>query len=222
MNTLSSRSLLYFLISLLPLSLLTGSAIVNLAVITIDITFLYIVIKERIFISKDKLIFYALLLFSTSLLLNLIFSLNFNNSFLRIFGFLRFLILTLAIKFVIENFSKELKERIFCYWAIIFLCVSADLIFELIFGFNIFGNTSYIPGRLSGFLGEELKIGNWYYGFGLIARSYILYNLSEKKFVYALFILTIFISFFIGERANFLKYFVISLFSPSGLGFEFH
>ena len=64
---------------------------------------------------------------------------------------------------------------------IVFIIVTLDLIFEFYFGKNILEFESYMPGRLAGFLNDELKIGGYYLGFGLISIA-SLYNFSEKKY----------------------------------------
>ena len=95
-------------------------------------------------------------------------------------GFLRFIIFIFAISFCLNFSEGKYKNLIFKSWFLIFVIVTLDLCFEFIFGFNIFGNTSYMPGRLSGFLGEELKIGNYYFGFFLISSVYLINLTSEK------------------------------------------
>ena len=75
-----------------------------------------------------------------------------------------------------------------------------------------------MPGRLSGFFNQELKIGHLYSAIILICLSFIHIFLSEQKnqnkfinykiknsIFYLLFILFLFISLVIGERSNFIK-----------------
>lgn len=211
MNKITAHNTLWLLISILPLSFLLGSGIINTFVIIIDFIFIYILFKQQQ-IFNDKLILYILILFWISLIINLLLSSNFNNSFLRVFGFIRFIIFVLAIKFCLEEFSQVKIKKIFLIWSIIFFTVSFDLVFELTFGFNVLGNSSYIPGRLSSFLGNELKIGNWYLGFGLVVTSFVYYNFKKNYFFYLILLSTVFISLAIGERANFIKYFLMSSF----------
>ena len=70
----------------------------------------------------------------------------------------------------------------------IFLIVSFDLIIEYIFGQNIFGFKAELPGRLVGFLKDEMKIGHFYSAFILIALVTInnfldnLRNINNRKF----------------------------------------
>ena len=90
-----------------------------------------------------------------------------------------------------------------------FFIVFFDLIFEYYFGHNILGFQSSMPGRLASFLNTELKIGNYYTGFSLLALSFIFNYFRQKKklFVFFLSILIILIGFLIGERSNFIKLF---------------
>ena len=47
-------------------------------------------------------------------------------------------------------------------------------------GKNIFGFSSYMPGRLAGFFNDELIMGHYYYGFVLIVLSF-LYGFLKKE-----------------------------------------
>ena len=199
-------NILIFLIAILPISLLLGSAIINILIITIDLLFLYIFFKKKEFNLENKISFYILLIFWLSLLVNLIYSSDFVNSFSRCVGFIRFAILALAIQFFIENSSSKKKNKVFLTWSIIFFIVSFDLIFEFILGFNLSGNTSYMPGRLSSFLGNELKIGHYYLAFNLLAISLVYYYFKNNTLLYFILFSTTFISLIIGERANFIKF----------------
>ena len=204
-----SFNYLVILISLLPLVLLIGSAVINITVILINIIFLFIFFNFKIYlINKSSL--YLLIFFWIILLINLIFSSNFENSYLRSIGFLRFALLAISIQFVLENCSKKQNRNIFFTWMVIFFLISLDLLFEFIFGFNFIGNKSNMPGRLSGFLGDELKIGNYYLAFSLLAITFIYERFKKDYIIYLLLFLTIFISFIIGERSNFIKYFIIA------------
>jgi O-antigen ligase len=68
-----------------------------------------------------------------------------------------------------------------------------------------------MPGaRLASFTGKESVIGNYFYGFVLLFLSYFHNNFNKKKYLNLLLAtFLIIISFIIGERANFLKTFII-------------
>ena len=81
-----------------------------------------------------------------------------------------------------------------------------------------------MPGRLSSFFNQELKIGNLYSSFYLVILSFILYLKSSNSkfgkkifknysFNYLFFFILFFvlISFFIGERSNLIRVIIMSI-----------
>ena len=63
---------------------------------------------------------------------------------------------------------------------LVFLIISLDLIYEFIFGYNFLGFESYMPGRLVGFMEDELKIGNLYMGLSTFVIGYLMKFYSKK------------------------------------------
>ena len=200
------------LISLLPVSLISRSAIINIHTLLISLIFLFILIREKKLFFINNKIFYLLCFFWISLIINLFFSLDFKSGALRALGFGKFILMIFAIKYYLLFEKKKYQKFIYKIWFIIFLIISFDLFFEFIFGFNTLGYVSYMPGRLSGFLNDELKIGHYYSAFLLISLSYVYYNHRSYLLFYSLAFIFIFISFIIGERSNFIKTFLIFLF----------
>ena len=193
-----------------PLCFLLGSLIINLNTICISILFLIIIIKNKSFSIFTNKYFVLLSLLWLSFIINLFFSTNFENSLLRVIGFLRFILLALAIKFFFEISTDKLKHKVYLFWLVTFIIISFDLIFEYLTGQNFMGFSSPMKGRLSGFLGDELKIGHLYLGFFIICYV-TFFNLTKNSFILLLFILFgIFVSLIIGERANFLRFISIS------------
>ena len=205
------------IISFLPLIFILGSGILNLFIIILDLIFIFEIISKKKIKYFNNKFFYSLILFWLILLVNLIFSISFIDSLPRSFGFIRFIFFALAINYYFNESGKYINY-IFTIWTIIFFIISFDLIFEYIFGFNTLGFKSYMPGRLSGFFNQELKIGHLYSAIILICLSFIHIFLSEQKnqnkfinykiknsIFYLLFILFLFISLVIGERSNFIK-----------------
>ena len=178
---LEPRALLVFSITLFPITLLIGSSFINSSIVLIDILFLFILIKEKKLNYLKHQSFYILLFLWSILIINMLLSINIENSISRSIGFIRFIIFIFAIKFIL-NKNKTDDKLIFISWSIIFFIVSIDIVFESIFGFNTLGFQSYLPGRISSFLNDELKIGNFYFGFILLTLSLIYYTLKTKKF----------------------------------------
>jgi len=197
----------------LPLSLLIGSGVINSLVILFNILFiLEIIEKRKTNFFKDK-IFYLLILIWIYLIVNAAIGIDFENSLNRSIGFIRFIILAFGINYYLNKNYDYFTSFIFKFWSLFFLIVSIDLIFESIFGFNLTGNISPNHGRLSSFLGEELKIGNYYFGFILITLSYLLHRYKKNNILFIFSIVFIIIALLIGERSNFLKIlFITSLF----------
>lgn len=199
------------LISLLPLALLSRSAILNSTIIIINILFLFIVFKEKKFNLLNNKYFYALNIFLASLILNAFFSIDKINSLERAVGFFRFIILIFAIKYFLNFKDSKYQKIIFTIWTTIFFVTTFDLIFEIFFGFNTLGYVSSMPGRLSGFLNKELKIGHFYAAFILITITTCHTYLTKKNnTIYLIFLLFLIISLLIGERANFLRVLIIA------------
>ena len=81
-----------FLISILPLSLVSRSLLINILTILISIIFLITIIREKkLFFFHDK-IFYLLCFFWLSLIINLFFSTDLKESVPRALGFFRFIL----------------------------------------------------------------------------------------------------------------------------------
>tara|TARA_Y100001970_G_C14223307_1_gene853992 strand:+ start:269 stop:1498 length:1230 start_codon:yes stop_codon:yes gene_type:complete len=199
------------IISLFPITAFIGSGVINVQIILLDLFFLFELFKHKKFEYLRNKYFYLLLFIWFIFLTNLFFSIDFNNSFLRSFGFLRFLILIFAIKYFVFDADKNYQKYIFSVWIFSFLIISLDLIYEFFVGKNIFGFVSYMPGRLSGFFNDELKIGYLYSFFSLIVLSSLYLSMKRLKInisiFYIVFLSVLIISFLIGERANFIKTF---------------
>ena len=88
-----------FLISMLPLSLVSRSLVINILTISISIIFLITILKEKNYFFLHDKIFYSLCLFWLSLIINLFFTTDLNTSMPRALGFGKFIILVFAIKY---------------------------------------------------------------------------------------------------------------------------
>ena len=196
--------LTFSLILLFPIFLITGNFLINFFYICISILSILNFRQKNDFFRSN--IFYLLIFFLIYLFINLLLSVNFSNSYLRVIKFL------LIILFVQEIFNLNDKEEIYFekimrFWTILYTIVTIDIIFELIFGFNTLGFKSYLEGRVASFFGDELIVGTFYHFFSLIVLSYFIKNKYPNFLVIFLIITIISISFMIGERANFLKLF---------------
>jgi O-antigen ligase len=197
--------ILLFFILIFPLILLIGSAIINTSIVLMDIFFLiYVINKKKYQIFKND-IFYFLLTLWFFLILNTFLNNNFNENYSRSFSFIRFILLVFIFAYFLSYKKQKFKKLVFYIWSIIFIIVTIDLIVEYFLGFNTLGFKTPYEGRLVGFMGDQLKVGHWYLCFSLI----ILANyFKHHKLFYILLLSSIFISFVIGERANFIRLFI--------------
>lgn len=192
------------LISLFPVALLSRSAILNIAIILINFFYLIEIFKNKNFTHGKNFFFYLIYIYFGSLILNIMLNTGDNFSYERQIGFLRFVFFVLAINYFLTFDKKKYLNLVLKIWTILFFIVCFDVVFEFIFGFNTLGYKSYMPGRIASFLNGELKIGNFIYGFGFIALSYII-NKNRLNFSTLAILTVVIISFLIGERSNFIK-----------------
>jgi len=108
-------------------------------------------------------------------------------------------------RFVIYNKIEKIN-LLFKIWSFIFFIIVIDVIFEFFIGHNLIGYSSYMPGRIASFFGDELVIGAFFHGFVLFFISYLINEYPKKKLFLTITILTLlYASFIIGERSNFIK-----------------
>ena len=195
----------FILILFFPVFLLFGSSLINTSIVLLNILFLIHIYKKKTFKVFNNDIFYFLIAFWVLLIINTLLNDNFENNYSRGFGFIRFILLVFSFSYFLSYKNYKFKKIIFNFWTIFFIIVSLDLIFEYIFGFNTLGFRSDYNGRLSGFMGDELKIGHWYLCFTLLILSN---NFTNLKQFYFIFLSSIIISFLIGERGNFIRLFL--------------
>ena len=204
----------YFVI-LLPIFLISGPFLSDLAISTLAIFSLFIIREKKYF---NNYFFIIFMIFWALILLSSFFSddrvLSFKNS---IFYF-RFCLFSLFIWWILENNNKILKKvyivLIFCFSALIL-----DSFFQYFNGVNLFNMKVVIQDRISSFFGDELKMGGYLMRFFpfLIALSFFFYKKKKHNgFILPAIIfiiltqLTIFLS---GERAGFILFnFTIVLF----------
>lgn len=203
-----THNFFFFLITSLPFGLLIGSAVINIILIVSSLSFLFIANKNFYHDNKDIVI--ILSIFWISLVINAFFSNNFNESIIRVVGTLRYFFFILFIIYCFNNFNDKKLKYFHIILRLLFFFITVDLIFEFLNGKNFFGNQANYEGRLSGVLGEELKIGNFYIGFAFIVLIN-LFKTKNNKLAFLIFLIFFIVSFLIGERANFIKFAIITI-----------
>ena len=177
------------LLSLMPLSFIAGNMIININTILIILSTLILfrgdIFKTKFFlIDKIIFIFFGFVIFTA--LFNDVFYLNklsWGTAYattLRSVLFLKYLLLYISIKFLIEKDYINFKLFfISCSLASLFVCF--DIIYQFSFGKDIFGYEA-IPGfrKLGGPFGDELIAGGYIQRFSIF--SFFLIPLFYKNF----------------------------------------
>jgi len=199
------------LFSLIPISIIFGPAISLINILLISFIHLTHLISTKNFGFTKKPTFLILVLIYFYLIFNSFISIDFQLGILRNFGFIRFILLFLAINYFFYNFNKF--DKVFKVWFIIILAVVIDSFIELTFGRNIlgYGGTTY-GNRIVSFFYDEPIVGAFLNGFVFIIAGYLFKNFYEKNqtikvsilLILLLFLLCVFIT---GERSNTIKIF---------------
>ena len=204
------NNLLLFFFCTYPITFLLGNFAINLFLFVFNLLFIWGVFKKYYSLNiLNKNIQILLLFIFLTFLINLFFSNNFYLTYLRVLKFILIIGSILAFRTLIINCEEDKIIKIYKTWSLIFLLVILDVIYELIFGVNILGLKSIIPGRVASFTGDELNIGHFFSAFCLIFISFQLYSINKNSLNLLIAVLLILISFLIGERSNFIKTLII-------------
>lgn len=202
------------LIITLPIGLLISSGVSGAIEVLIVIIFLINCYYKKNFSWLKNEYFILLSLIWISLLVNLLFSQNFNLSLSRNIFFFKNIIFVFALIFFLRK--EKNFNLIFNIYLIIIAIVAFDIFIEFFTKKNILGFQSTDPSRIASFLGKELKIGHFILGFSFITAGYYLEKILKKSTIYKVFGFIIITIFFIsllltGERANSIKGVFIAL-----------
>jgi O-antigen ligase len=191
------------LFSSLIVSFIIGNLILNLNLVLIIITSIFFFKKKIIpyefdFFDKVLITLFTYILLCSAL--NNIYyykdgSVDNFSIFLKSVLFLRFLIFYFVVKFLIKE--DIINFKIFfvtSLTSVVFVCV--DIIYQLIFGYDIFGYKA-IERRLSGPFGDELIAGSFIQRFSLISLFlipiYFKFKKNYSKYIFTLILICLFL-----------------------------
>jgi O-antigen ligase len=199
----------YFLVlfSLIPLSIIIGSAFSVFNIILIDLSFiiLLIYIGDYSFLKKRTVLYFFILY--AYLIFNSLISLDFYSGVYRNFGFLRIIIFFIAFNYFFNQ--KFFFKKMIKFWLIIFLIILIDVIIEFFFGRNLLGYGKAYGERIVSFFKDEPIVGGYLNGFYLLIIGFLLKEFRNKKNYLIIFFSILFLSVIIltGERSNSLRAF---------------
>ena len=193
---------LEFSVLSLPILLITGPFLPDLILTICSFSFLiYIVLKKKFDILNHN-IFLIFLTFYIILLLSASFSDYKIKSLITSFGYIRFGLFILVIIFLI-NEKKIFIKKLFFILTFIFMVFFFDSIFQKFFGVNIFGFDAPF-GRTTSFFGEDVKLGGYIARFTPLLVAISIYFKFDKKVIFLILFISLFLVFISGERTSFL------------------
>lgn len=197
-----------YLLILFPLFIILGPALVNFFNISLCI-YAILNFKEckKLILSKDKIFFI--------ITLSIVFvfpydSIDFHNSFFKFIGFFKFPLLFFGL-FIYLNKKSENALNFRKYWLLIMLIIIFDVMKEYLTGTNFLGYQTDYTGRIASFSNNELIIGYIFIVLFLFCIPNIYKIINQNFFLFSIIFVLIIISFIIGERSNFIKFFIFSI-----------
>ena len=203
----------YFLIffSIIPLSIILGPSISLINIFIINLLFLYYLYISRNFsFLKNKIIILLFILYFY-LIFNSFISIDPSVGIKRNLGFIRFIILFLALNYFFYYSSKS--KKIFRWWFFILFIFTLDVYVEFFTGSNIFGfgdiEGEFGP-RIVSFFKDEPVAGAYVLGFFLLIIGNFFKDFEKKNnyvkiLIYAAAFLFLFSILVTGERSNSIK-----------------
>ena len=205
----------YYLILLLPLSIVFSRFVADLSVVILSIIFFFIFEDNKIFKNKLLVFAFAFVFFasvSSVLSDHEIFSLK--SSVL----YLRFILFILTVSILFLYFETKLLKVLFNILLCCYIILLFDATFQFIFKHNIFGYTTNPITRVSSLFFSELILGSYLSRlFPLLCFLYVFLKLRLNNFFILYFLLHLyFVVFITGERLAFailnIYYFMFGLF----------
>ena len=205
----SKEFVLKYILYFFPFFIILGNAVVNFALIVVSLLYFFSCLIEKKIIYGETFEFKYFSFFYIFLLLNSILAEDIINSLIRSIPYIKFFIFVLIFKSLIENGKIDLKILGY-FWFFIIFALGLDIIYQSIYGHDIFNYVSKYETRNSGFFFDELVAGGFLVSFFSICIFLIL---KKNKDLLILFFFTFFlvIIFLTGERANLIDFIIISI-----------
>ena len=193
-----------FLFSIIPLTIIAGSAVSFINILLIDLSFIiFLVYKKNFYFLKNKTIIYLFILY-IYLIFNSFISIDYSESFSRNLGFLRIIILFVAFNYF--YYQKFFFKKMFKSWLLIISIVIFDVFVENFYGKNILGYNALDGKRIVSFFKDEPIVGSYLNGFFLILTGYFINQKNKYKYYILPMIILFFISILVTtERSSGIK-----------------
>ena len=195
----------FLLFSIIPISLILGASVSLFNILLIDISFLFLIIYLKDFSFLRNRSFQYLIALYIYLIFNNAISVNQEIGLARNLGFIRIIILFVAINYFFQK--ENFLRNIFYVWSFIILVVLLDVLLESFTGKNIFGYGSEYGRRVVSFFKDEPIVGGYLNAFYLVLIGFLHLKFGKKYKNFILFfsILILFSILLTGERSNLIK-----------------
>ena len=213
---LDKNKIFLILMCLYPISIIVGPSISLLNTLLIVLIYLIFFFNEDHykFLFKDKILKVFFLIYFY-LIINTLFSINYEVGLSRNLGFIRIILIFVAINYIFYISNTNLS--IFKIWMIVFTLLVLDVYLERFTGTNMLGwGVSEINGvkqpdglRIQSFFKDESIVGTFIHGFIFLIIGYLLTIFNKKNKINFLIYLLIFCFLlsivFTGERSSTIK-----------------
>ena len=210
-------SLLEVALITLPISFLFSTIVSEIFIFIIIFFYLFNINKIEIKKILTNKIFVVLFILYLYLCINYIINLPKDPSALRTFFFIRFPIYAISLGYLL-NRSFINEKKVFLFWALILIVTCFDIQFQSINGKNLLGYEAVPEGeviRLGGFMDQELKIAHLINNFFLISLGAFFYfnkiNFKSSMIIMMCTFFVIYTVYLIGERSNFITLISLSI-----------
>ena len=192
-----------FLFSIIPITIIAGSAVSLLNILLIDLCFLILLILKRDYtFLKTDVIKYLLILY-IYLLFNSFISMDQKIGFFRNFGFLRLIILFVAFNYFFKE--KYFIKNVLISWTLILSFILIDIFIENFTGRNLVGFGEIYSDRIVSFFKDEPIVGGFINSFYLVIIGFLFMNFKNKNLILIFSIIFLIAILITGERSNSIK-----------------
>ena len=174
------EKIIYFLIIVLPITLVSGPFLSDLSISIISILFIYISLKNKLYFYYKNIYSKIFGLFFIILLLTSIFSIDPFVSLKKTIFFFRFWIFTLAVWYIFSLKKEKLLNLLITTFTIVFIILIIDGYIQFFLKENIFGWP--IQGsRVSSLFKDELILGSYLSRLLPVYFALLVFTKFEKK-----------------------------------------
>jgi len=201
LNLNNTYKALKFIILTFPLIILLKSAAINVALLFVSLISILLIIRNKDYSYFKDYFIGVIILFLSFVFINSIMHFQNIEIIIKSLGNYRFLFLSFAVFFVLENISKKDYSLFIFFNFIIIILIGLDVLYQYNFNKNIFG---FVPGmcspnlinctRFSGMFGSELIAGGYLSQIGLLVFFLAICD-NLKKSIYKKITISTIISF---------------------------